>query len=68
MIVGRTVEPCGVTDGRIDRITITKTAQRIASRGKNSLFSQSQLQLGLFNALARRNPSEFVDETYPAKK
>jgi len=41
MIVGRTMwTECmsvtdGRTDGQTDRITITKTAQRIASRGKN---------------------------------
>ena len=32
-----TVHECdGRTDGRTDRITITKTVQRIASHGKNS--------------------------------
>jgi len=35
MIVGRTTQSTSVTDRRTDRITITKTAQRIASRGKN---------------------------------
>jgi len=37
MIVGRTVwtQCTSVTDGRTDRITITKTVQRIASHGKN---------------------------------
>ena len=37
MIVGRTMwkQSTSVTDGRTDRITITKTVQRIASHGKN---------------------------------
>ena len=43
MIVGRTMwtqstsVTDGQTDGRTDRITITKTLQRIASHGKNTL-------------------------------
>jgi len=39
MIVGRTMwtQSMSVTDRRTDRITITKTAQRIASRGKTAL-------------------------------
>ena len=37
MIVGRTMwtQSTSVTDGRTDRITITKTVQRIASHGKH---------------------------------
>ena len=37
MIVGQTVwtQSTSVTDEQTDRITITKTAQRTASRGKN---------------------------------
>ena len=37
MIVGRTMctQSTSVTDGQTDRITITKTVQRIASHGKN---------------------------------
>ena len=36
MIIGRTMwtQSTSVTDGRTDRITITKTVQRIASHGK----------------------------------
>ena len=37
MIVGRTMwtQSMSVTDGQTDRITITKTVQRLASHGKN---------------------------------
>jgi len=37
MIIGRTMwtQSTSVTDGRTDRITITKTVQRRASHGKN---------------------------------
>ena len=37
MIVGQTMwtQSTSVTDARTDRITMTKTAQRIASRGEN---------------------------------
>jgi len=44
MIVGRTMwtQSTSVTDGRMDRrtdrITITKTVQRIASHGKNTIL------------------------------
>ena len=39
MIVGRTVwtQCTSVTDRQTDRITITKTVQRIASHGKNQV-------------------------------
>jgi len=39
MIVGRTVwtQSMSVTDGQTDRITITKTVQRIASHGNKKL-------------------------------
>jgi len=45
MIVGRTVwtQSTTVTDGQTDRITITKTAQSIASRGKNLSKSGSDI-------------------------
>ena len=37
MIVGRTmwIQSTSVTDSRTDRITMTKTVQRIVSHGKN---------------------------------
>jgi len=47
MIVGRTMwtQSTSVTDrrtdGRTDRITITKTVQRIASHGKNALYKST---------------------------
>jgi len=55
MIVGRTMwtQSTSVTDGRTDRITITKTVQGIASHGKNPSSTFQDIVLTVFGTHGR---------------
>jgi len=68
MIVGRTVwtQSTSVTDrqtdGRTDRITITKTEQRIASHGKNGIGKRFSEQTTYAATYGSENNCETADK------